>query len=1098
MRKSGHRQWRTRCYCLVALVLLAACTSADHLDEDVITTERNTRIKRPVIRKQQLVSSSFVIHKTPNVETIQTEEEFEKSKSVVVDANYLPPQQSAPILKPGLVLPVETPSLDYLPPLPPASQSPPTTPIPEKKGTFFFPPPAGNQDIKSLSNVSLFDEAVPWQQPPPADIPVAINVNSGPSLFDDNIIPPAGVVERIVVNNAKNKVEQKYYTVASKVVSNNPLRPVFDRQDDSLFDLESGYADNPVQNPPSYDQTAKQPKTQSVSLFDTSNGDEYKVPLATSSSNNRQPLPPSIFIDSDAPAGPPAPPVFIQSNSGEFNTVSLTWAQLHAMLTPSTDAVGIISSITNSGASRPNPPVGPPVGPPSPIGPPAPPGPPSPPTISIRPPSPPTGPRPPTFPFTGTSGLGGGLGAIGSTIGTIGQIGSTLGSIFSAPPGTDSSNYYSAPAVSNSEGLLQQQQQQNQQYQYQPQQQQQQQYQYQQPQQQQQQQIQNTPSGPTIIIYSGQQQNDPAGYDGRQPLSANPTSNYDSFNTPSFSPPSNSPSSYQSFNQPSFSPPANPSSNFQFNQPSFNPPSNPPSSYQSFNPPSFSPPSNPPSSYQSPSFSPPQQFNPPATPSLFVSNPLAAPQPPAPPQNAYGSPSAPASPAFNSYGELIASSSPNRPAQQQQQQQLPSYVLPPASPQAPASASANYGPGSFSSPPAQTFQDAVPASNPQTYQLAVLSPPPVSYVAVQQQQQQQPIVVQQQQQPIFVQQQQQRPILVQQQQPVVLQQQQQQPVFVQQQPVVVQQRPIVVQQQRPVLVQQRPLFVQQQVQQYDSSYSPSYDAVYTQAAQPVLQPAVQTVVQQVPVRQVFDPVFRPAGPASFRVPFKSQKGNKAKGKEGKGKDKFKGKGKGQSNTYGAPPQNSYGAPPSYSPPATQPQQDTPQEQPQFDGAVEVLQPQLDIQYQYRYSGPPIMSRGEKASKKLKKLFYKGAILLSGLGAITAAPIVPGVIGGKRKKRENQQPEHLALAPSTDLLQDSYPAHQKAATNASLRFEDSLFDVLPFQGAPIPKKLRKELARYLPPAEAMNDAECLQKSFCENLIELDDSPFQDSFLFFYSA
>lgn len=458
--------------------------------------------------------------------------------------------------------------------------------------------------------------------------------------------------------------------------------------------------------------------------------------------------------------------------------------------------------------------------------------------------------------------------------------------------------------------------------------------------------------------------------------------------------------------------------------------------------------------------------------------------------------------------------------------------------------------------------------------MAVLSPPSVTYVQQQQQQpvilqqQQQPIFVQQQQQPIVVQQQ--RPVLVQQQQPIVVQQQQQQapivvqqqrPVLVQQQPVLVQQQPVVVQQQRPVVVQQQqPVFVQQQqpvlvqqqpvvvrqqrpiiVQQqapvyaqqqqqqssYDSyqpsyqqpayqpafqpSYEPAYQTVIQQPAQPVLQPVIQTAVLQ-QVQPVFDPVYRPAAATQvFRVPFKAQKGNKAKakGKEGKGRDKFKSKGKGPSNTYDAP-SNSYGAPPSYNyQPSAPPAADPPaQDEPAFDSLVEVLQPQLDIQYQYKYSGPPIMGRGEKASKKLKKLFYKGAILLGGLGAITAAPIVPGVIGG-RKKRETRQRDDILLAnltPSTEMMQDSYIPNPKMKLDlltvekviAHSDNNSSLFDNLPFQGAPIPKKLRKELARYLPPAETINDTECLQKSFCENLIELNDSPFQDSFLFFYAA
>ena len=167
----------------------------------------------------------------------------------------------------------------------------------------------------------------------------------------------------------------------------------------------------------------------------------------------------------------------------------------------------------------------------------------------------------------------------------------------------------------------------------------------------------------------------------------------------------------------------------------------------------------------------------------------------------------------------------------------------------------------------------------------------------------------------------------------------------------------------------------------------------------------------------------------------------------------------------------------------------------------VLQPQLDIQYQYRYSGPPIITRGEKASKKLKKLFFKGAVLLGGLGAATAAPIVPGVIAGAKRKRRSDDLlalPSIALTPGTDYNRHSYEDDKQKETVAATNETTSLFDSLPFQGAPIPKALRKELARYMPPADTFSDAECLQKSFCENLVELDDSPFQESFLFFYSA
>ena len=1063
---------------------------------------------------------------------------------------------------------LEEPSLEYLPPLP-QNPAPTSTTTERTAGNVYFPSVNLSPGRTPSGNLSLFD-TIALQ---PNVVEQTSESTAGVlSLFEDNVIPPAGVVERFVVHNGKSQqVQQKYYTIPAK--QGNNRQPLVDRQDGSLFDLESGYVDNPAGPAPVFVRPTSTTRPASPSLFDATNQDDvFVVPLSPTSGANYEPSPPAApnFIES-IPANPPAAPLSFAQTDGDNNQLSLTWAQLHASLTPSTDAGSIISSITNSGShfggSRPTNVVGPPA---PPIGPspPAPPpiGPPAPPSL-IRPPAPPLGPQPPAPPFN--------------------------------LPGSSLFSSLRPSGYSNNNQFIQQPSQQ----QLDPQQQ------------------QQTPGGPTIIIYSGSnngQSSDAQFTNGRPTYSSpstsafNPSSpSYGSFFTPTapnapFNPPS-SPSytNFPSANPAAFNPPSSPSyTNFPSANPTvFNPPSSP--SYTNFpsaNPTVFNPPSSP--SYTNFPSANPAVFNPPSSPSFNnyapanqpvlsppsnfnndyaqsnqqFSNPAqplsTAPQPPSPPPNTYyGTPnSPPASPAFNSYGEPIGVSSPpfappsspqnnygsqqqQQPQQQQQQQQqfqLPSYVLSPAIP--PASPSSSYTPSQPLSPP---------ASNP-SYQLPVLSPPPVTYVQQQQQpivvqQQQQPIVVQQQQQPIVVQQpprqqilvqQAQQPIVVQaQQQPIVVQQQrpvlvqQQQPVLLQQQPVIIQQqrpqvlvqqtRPVVVQQSQPLVVQQqRPVLVQQQQQQfvdtayrqasyqpsyepsyqpsyepsYQPSYEPSYQTVYQEVAQPVLQPVLQPVIQPVvvqqPVRQVFDPVFRPAAPQVFRVPFKAQKGNKAKakGKEGKGKEKFKSKGKGPSNSYGAPPA-SYGAPPSYdytpaSPPA-QPQQDPPA----FDGAVEVLQPQLDIQYQYRYSGPPIMSRGEKASKKLKKLFYKGAILLGGLGAITAAPIVPGVVGGARKKRQSGGELAAINSPglSTELIKDSYlPSRNNNSTVAIGNDTTSLFDALPFQGAPIPKRLRKELARYLPPAETINDAECLQKSFCENLIELEDSPFQDSFLFFYSA
>ena len=188
------------------------------------------------------------------------------------------------------------------------------------------------------------------------------------------------------------------------------------------------------------------------------------------------------------------------------------------------------------------------------------------------------------------------------------------------------------------------------------------------------------------------------------------------------------------------------------------------------------------------------------------------------------------------------------------------------------------------------------------------------------------------------------------------------------------------------------------------------------------------------------------------------------------------------STYGAPPANppsTYGAPPA-DPPSTYGAPPAEQDEPQSDSVFE-NQPQLDIKYDYRYSGPPIVAKGDKASKKFKKLIMKGVIML---GALTAAPIVPAVITGKRKR---------------DLTLNSTAAHKlSSAIMTEQRSDLSLFDSLPYQGAPIPEELRQELAHYMPDKDTITDSECLQKSFCENLIEINDSPYKESLLFFYAV
>ena len=393
MRKIGRRQWRTRnlgLFITALVILTAICAGADQTNDEsrlvVIKRGRSGgNFKRPPTNRkqssQQLLTHSFLVYKTPDDAIVENVKEVEKSQADTVDTNYLPTvQQSAPVVfAPGLVLPVEEQlSLDYLPP---QSPSVPTT---EKKSTIFFPPPARNPELDT-ANISLFDvtERSAFEQKKEKSFSVLSN---GPSsLFDDNVIPPAGVIQRIVVNNSKTKQEaqQKFYTIQSKI-SNEPRPPsppIYDRLDDSLFDLESGYQDNlAVQSPAlpstSYGWPATTKRPQSPSLFDAvSNSDDSKYPVVASAANF-EPSPPSIPLQLNPPAAPPAyigspsppappfapplssppgdpgpvasPTLYAQSE-GDYNQVHLTWAQLHASLTPSTDTAGIISSITNSG-----------------------------------------------------------------------------------------------------------------------------------------------------------------------------------------------------------------------------------------------------------------------------------------------------------------------------------------------------------------------------------------------------------------------------------------------------------------------------------------------------------------------------------------------------------------------------------------------------------------------------------------------------------------------------------------------------------------------------------------------------------------------------
>ena len=216
------------------------------------------------------------------------------------------------------------------------------------------------------------------------------------------------------------------------------------------------------------------------------------------------------------------------------------------------------------------------------------------------------------------------------------------------------------------------------------------------------------------------------------------------------------------------------------------------------------------------------------------------------------------------------------------------------------------------------------------------------------------------------------------------------------------------------------------------------------------------------------PSFSPPtfNPPSFSPSFKApkSKGNfkskeKFKGKKQSLFDKLKGNDqavRSPSNTYGPPPEQSNDEPAGDDP---------------LDDDTFPSQPQLSINYDYKYRGPPIMtkdSKGEKGIKKLTKLLYKGIVLLGGLGALTAAPIVPAVLNGRKRR-------HLS------------------------RNSTSLFDsTADGSTEPIPLQLKMALSHYMPPKATITDAECLQKSFCENLLEIDHSPYRDSLLFFYSV
>jgi len=162
---------------------------------------------------------------------------------------------------------------------------------------------------------------------------------------------------------------------------------------------------------------------------------------------------------------------------------------------------------------------------------------------------------------------------------------------------------------------------------------------------------------------------------------------------------------------------------------------------------------------------------------------------------------------------------------------------------------------------------------------------------------------------------------------------------------------------------------------------------------------------------------------------------------------------------------------------------------------------------------------DRTRQTYRNLFYKGALLLGGLSLIptvaTVAPFTAGArasllpFSGRRKRSVDQNTiGELNIRTCLELPPLVIPMPQNGSRSLSIltvrrrnckdpakrvsfrgTFKDklpkqnSLLDSLPFKGAIIPPDVQAELERFFPLEEILQNTQCIQRYFCENLLEI---------------
>jgi hypothetical protein len=75
--------------------------------------------------------------------------------------------------------------------------------------------------------------------------------------------------------------------------------------------------------------------------------------------------------------------------------------------------------------------------------------------------------------------------------------------------------------------------------------------------------------------------------------------------------------------------------------------------------------------------------------------------------------------------------------------------------------------------------------------------------------------------------------------------------------------------------------------------------------------------------------------------------------------------------------------------------------------------------------------------------------------------------------------------------------QRLGESGGVTDPTSMFDAMAFKGAFVPENIRADLEKYVSPEEIVKNSECLQKRFCETVVEVQTLPKAEAFLFLYS-